>query len=111
MTTQQTGGPAGFIPEWTRGDRLRKARTELGLTTREFADTIGVSQKTVTDAENDRRAMRKILLNAWSLATGVPVLWLDKGVLPEQDDRGPEDPTPSTDTHQYPQVTLLRTAA
>ena len=39
------------IPEWTRGDRLRKARSLTGLTSREFAEEIGVSQKTVTDAE------------------------------------------------------------
>ena len=33
------------IPEWTRGDRLRKARSLTGLTSREFAEEIGVSQK------------------------------------------------------------------
>lgn len=70
---------AGFIPEWTRGDRFRKARQLTGLTTREFAEQIGVSQKTVTAAENDRTNVRKILLNAWSLKTGVPVEWLETG--------------------------------
>lgn len=70
---------AGVIPAWTRGDRLRKARQLTGMTTHEFADTIGVSQKTISDAENDKRAMRRIMLNAWSLATGVPVEWLEHG--------------------------------
>lgn len=76
----------GAVPEWTRGDRLRKARAITGLTTRQFAERIGVSQKTITDAENDKRErVRKILLNAWSLATGVPAEWLENGTLPSPD--------------------------
>lgn len=75
-----TISPAGVIPEWTRGDRLRKARETTGMTTRQFAEHIGVSQKTVTDAENDKRPnIRKILLNAWALGTGVPAEWLETG--------------------------------
>lgn len=94
-----TTSPAGLIPEWTRGDRLRKARALTGMTTREFADHIGVSQKTVTDAENDKReTVRKILLNAWALATGVPVTWLEHGVT---DTPGPDHTTPAV-TSPYP---------
>ena len=71
------------------GDRLQKAREVTGLNTREFADAIGVSQKTVTDAENDRRQPRRIMLNAWSLATGVPREWLETGEY-STGDNGPE---------------------
>lgn len=78
MTTQPT---QGVIPEWTLGDRLRKARGLTGLTTREFAEEIGVSQKTVTSAENDAHNVRKILLFAWSNRTGVPLEWLLTGEL------------------------------
>lgn len=88
MTTQKSER----IPEWTPGDRLRKARTSIGKTTRDFADLIGVSQKTVTDYENDRPAKpRKIVLNAWALATGVPVSWLERGVA-DQGDHDPHGP-------------------
>lgn len=74
-----------MIPQFTRGDRLRKARNLTGLSTRDFAEKIGVSQKTVTDAENDHRPqIRKILLNAWALATGVPTTWLETGNAPAQ---------------------------
>lgn len=83
MSTQ-TGH--GAVPQWTRGDRLRKARSVTGKTTREFAALIGVSQKTVTDAEGDKRETRKVVLNAWSMATGVPIEWLLWGVEPT----GPE---------------------
>ena len=67
------------IPEWTQGDRLRKARLMTGQTTREFAETIGVSQKTICNAEADAHTTRKIVLNAWAMATGVPVEWLRDG--------------------------------
>ena len=77
------------IPTWTLGDRLRKARALTGLTTREFAARIGVSQPTVTNAENDRSRVRKITINAWSLATGVPVEWLETGHAPNETD--PDD--------------------
>lgn len=92
-----TSTDMGSIPEWTRGDRLRKARLQTGMTTREFADHIGVAQKTVSDAELDKRQMRKILLNAWALGTGVPASWLETGVV----DDGPTPPV-GGGTNQYP---------
>lgn len=74
---------AGFVPEWSRGDRLRKARMLTGMTTRDFAAKIGVSQKTLTDAEGDRRqTVRKPIIAAYSLATGVDAEWLETGKSP-----------------------------
>ena len=67
------------IPVWTQGDRMRKARQLTGMSTLEFAREIGVSQKTVNNAESDSHVVRKIVLNAWSLATGVPVEWIQTG--------------------------------
>ena len=99
-----TNPQPGTVPEWTRGDRLRKARALTGMTTRDFADHIGVSQKTVTDAENDKRErVRKIVLNAWSLATGVPVEWLENGGAPETSPTpGPGAVLPRLDSNQQP---------
>jgi transcriptional regulator with XRE-family HTH domain len=101
-----TSPDPGHIPEWTRGDRLRKARLLTGMTTRDFATHVGVSQKTITDAENDKRAtVRKILLNAWSLATGVPVEWLENGADPTSSPTpGPANPLPRLDSNQQPSV-------
>lgn len=78
-STQHGMSAAGRIPEWTLGDRLRKARSLTGMNTRDFADKIGVSHGTVTNAEGDKRAVRQITLNAWSLATGVSLEWLVEG--------------------------------
>lgn len=80
---------SGVIPQFTRGDRLRKARQLTGLTTREFAETIGVSQKTITDAEGDRVTPRKITLLAYAMRTGVPLAWLLTG---HAENPRPDDP-------------------
>lgn len=81
MSTQTTG----TIPTWTLGDRLRKARAITGMTTREFAERIGVSHGTITNAEGDKRGVRPITIKAWAMATGVDAEWLATG-------HGPHDP-------------------
>jgi DNA-binding XRE family transcriptional regulator len=78
------------IPQWTQGDRLRKARSLTGMTSREFAETRGVSLNTIVAAEVDKRKVRKITLRAWAMATGVSVEWLETGVEPPAG--GPRDP-------------------
>lgn len=80
MTTYAT---AGQVPQWTVGDRLRKARTTTGLTAKAFADEIGISTKTALDAESDKRAPRRITLLAYAMRSGVPVEWLETGNAPQ----------------------------
>jgi len=89
------------IPEWTLGDRLRKARSLTGLNSRDFADLIGVSQKTINNAEGDTHGVRKIVLNAWAMATGVPVAWLETGSEPDGDGGGDGDYASSTLVRSY----------
>ena len=78
----------GIVPTWTRGDRLRKAREVTGLTTREFAREIGVSQTTVTNAENDRTQVRRITMMAYAMRSGVSLTWLETGKAPDHHDPG-----------------------
>lgn len=103
MTTQ----PGVQIPQFTQGDRLRKARQLTGLTTRQFAEEIGVSQATITNAENDNSKVRRITLNAWSLRTGVPVSWLETGKAP-MDPADPDGGVPVTSRYVVPQTPRLR---
>lgn len=98
------------IPEWTQGDRLRKARSLSGLTTRELAAKIGVGQKTITDAEGDKRGTRKPVLIAWSLATGVPLEWLETGTY-TGGDLGPDGGTFTVSYRQPARVVSLRSSA
>lgn len=75
MTTQ----PSWHIPEWTMGDRLRKAREDAGLSQAELADRIGISRNTVGNAEIGDRTPLLVTLRAWADVTSVPVEWLQTG--------------------------------
>lgn len=74
--TVQSGGQ---IPEWTLGERLKKARSLTGETAAQFAVTIGVSPRTINSAETDSRHPRRTVLMAYALATGVDLEWLETG--------------------------------
>jgi transcriptional regulator with XRE-family HTH domain len=68
------------IPEWTAADRLRKARVEAHLTQGQLADRIGVDKNTIGNYETGATTnLRRIVLNAWAVATGVPYSWLATG--------------------------------
>ena len=78
------------IPEFTQADRLRKSRELTGLNSYDFAEKVGVSQKSINNAESGRTKPRKILLNAWALATGVPLEWLETGTVSRPNPEGGE---------------------
>lgn len=84
-----TAYDAGDEPEILVRHRLRIAREHRGLEQAELAELIGVSRNTITNTEKGRSEPRKILLNAWALACGVPVKWIENGSSP---DRGPSSP-------------------
>lgn len=71
--------PPRTVPVFTEGDRLRKAREVIGLDQEKFADVLGVSRGTVSNYERSRTTHRRVIvIRAWSLATGVPVEWLQQ---------------------------------
>lgn len=83
----------GIIPEWTLGDRLRKARQVAGMSQRELAEAIGEGSSSLAMWESDRatpRDLRRRLANI-ARVTGVNVEWLAGDAE--------EDP-PSLDTAQ-----------
>lgn len=94
---------SGKIPEIQVHHRLRIAREWAGLEQSELADLIGISRQSVSKAESGKTEPRRITLNAWALATGVPVSWLRNGEAPgtngpEGDgDGGATPPTPNAD--------------
>ena len=81
----------GNCPPIELRHRLRIAREYAGYDQDGLADAIGVSRNTIGDAEKGHNAVRKIVLNSWAMACGVPVTWLLTG-------RGPTTDKP-TDWH------------
>lgn len=84
----------GHIPPIRMEYRLLLARLEAGLTAQELAERMGVGRDVVSRAENGKSKPRKIVLNAWALATGVPISWLRDGVgqMSPPDDHDPARP-------------------
>lgn len=64
--------------DWTFGDRLRKIRRSLHLSTRDFAAAVGVTHSSLTQYETDRMQPRNIVGFARRVegVTGVPAAWL-----------------------------------
>jgi transcriptional regulator with XRE-family HTH domain len=71
-----TTATSGVVPQWTLGDRLRKARELTGLDRGEFAVDLGVSRNTVVNYEHAKVNPRKPVLIAWAMKCGVSLDWL-----------------------------------
>ena len=66
----------GAVPQWTLGDRLRKAREHAGLKQAELAQMIGIARSSVVSYESDRTVPSRPVVLSWSMATGVPTEWV-----------------------------------
>ncbi|MDO1481429.1 helix-turn-helix domain-containing protein [Rhodococcus ruber] len=80
MTTSMRNG--WTVPEWTQADRLRKAREVAGLTQTELAQILELTRRTISYLESGERPPKRTVLAGWSLATGVPIEWLETGTAP-----------------------------
>ncbi len=69
----------GHIPPSRLPYRLLIARLEAGLKQEELAALMGCGRTVISNAEKGKGPVRKIVLNAWALATGVPISWLENG--------------------------------
>lgn len=102
----------GSIPEWTVGDRLRKAREHTGMDQAQFAEHAGLSRTGVSNAEVGKSVPRRSTLRVWALASGVPLQWIETGKAPSPDGDGASG-LPRLDLNQQPfekqsqQVTTL----
>ncbi len=77
MSTQ-TERVSAVIPQWTFGDRLRKARHQAGMDQRSFADAVDATPGSLATWETDRSRPRDLvaLAKRVELLTGVPAAWL-----------------------------------
>ncbi|WP_141899274.1 helix-turn-helix domain-containing protein [Paramicrobacterium agarici] len=67
------------IPQWTFGDRVRKARHESGMDQKEFAAAIGIKSSTLAAYETGRANPRfkdvPVLSKRLELLTRIPRSW------------------------------------
>lgn len=91
------------VPEWTLGDRLRKARQSAGFEQADFAEATGIARGTIHNYEQDKTRPKRPYLLTWAMATGVPVEWLESG------DTGRPIP-PSPGGKQTPELEALTRA-
>lgn len=75
--------PGALVPQWTLGDRLRKARVAAGLSQVELGEQISVSRRQIIDYENDKKTPSRGHLLLWQMMTRVPAVWLVTGTEPE----------------------------
>lgn len=78
----------GQVPDFQMRHRLQLAREHAGYDRDQLATAMEVSRNSIYNAESGRVTPRKIMLNAWALACGVPVDWIITG-QPPQNGGGP----------------------
>lgn len=94
-------------------DRLHKSLRVSGLTTTTLGAALGVHRNTISNYLTGRSPMDRRTLIAWSFATGVPLTWLEHGLVQGE---GPDGgPAGDGDTSRYraplaPVVTLASAA-
>ena len=72
------------VPEFTQGDRMRLALRDSGTSVQAMADYLDVGRSTVSTWLNGRIRPGKQTLRLWALHTGVPLEWLETGVVRHQ---------------------------
>ena len=87
-----------LVPEWTLGDRLRKARELAGLQAVQLADDLGINRHSVANYETGRTSPRRLVIEAWARRTGVSLHWLQNGESPRPD--GPDGGSEQEVRHQ-----------
>lgn len=72
------------IPQWTVGDRLRKAREVAGIGVEEMAIKVGRTRNSVTKYERSR-TVDVNMVRSYAALTDTPMEWLLTGTGPEND--------------------------
>lgn len=68
-----------LVPQFTKGDRLAKARKTAGIGQQEMAQLLLRDRKTIGNWENDHTEPTPRVLIRWAELTKVPLWWLTDG--------------------------------
>jgi transcriptional regulator with XRE-family HTH domain len=81
-TTENSSSRSYSVPEFTMGDRIRRARMNAGLKQQDIEDETGISRNSVTAWEHDARMPSAALLRVLANYLHVPVEWIIQGTTP-----------------------------
>lgn len=81
-----------------RGDWMRKALEFRGLTSKEMAEYLDVTPSTISRWLNNHQPAPRSIVRLWALRAGVPISYLETGVIPDNFD--PDAPPPVNDLKQ-----------
>lgn len=108
--TQLPDAEVGSVPQWTLGDRLRKAREHAGLQQVELGDDLGIVRNTVGNYEGDHTRPQRPTIVLWALRCGVPLEWLLTGECARRDSN-PQPLDPNADACAVIPITAARRLA
>lgn len=77
--TRLRGGDDYMVPEWTLGDRMRKALEVSGTPVQEISEYLDVNRATVGRWLHDKSPVKRSTLMIWAATTGVDLEWLETG--------------------------------
>lgn len=77
--TELEHAQSGTVPEWTIGDRMRKARESIGMGQAEFAREVSIGRTSIVRYETGQSRPSRVGLRAWALRTGVSFEWMCHG--------------------------------
>lgn len=77
-----------MVPEWTLGDRMRKALDVSGTPVQEIADYLEVNRGTIGRWLHDKSPVKRSNLIIWAATTGVDLEWLETGTAGLEDQAG-----------------------
>ncbi len=84
MAAAAESATPGPIPQWTQGDRLRKARETAGVTVIQMAQLLEVTDRTIRNWETDSTPVKRLYLKEWAARCGGPDVlhWIVTGEAP-----------------------------
>lgn len=88
----------GSVPDFTLGDRLRKAREIAHMEMQDLATEIDIHRQSVARYESGAAIPKRHVLLSWSMVTGVDLRWIITGSAESTHD---EQTTRTTD-YEFP---------
>lgn len=64
------------VPQWTLGDRMRKARETRAIGVGEMAGIMMRNRNTINNYESDKTRPPRPVLDRWAEVTGTPLDWI-----------------------------------